>query len=68
MEILDLENPIFAFYVPVGNMSPAKEKEKIHEFSRNFRYENVTCWIFPIKEGNPRVELVYPGRKENKVF
>lgn len=63
METLDLDKPIFAFYMPLGNMPQRKAQEKMLEISKKFDYENITCWFFPIKDGNARVELVYPGRK-----
>jgi len=56
---LNLDNPIFVFYVYVGGMSRKETSETIHQVIEHHRYDNITSWYIPIQQGDCRVECVY---------
>ena len=62
MENINLDNPIFTYYVNVGGMAPAKAQGILSEISNSFNYQNVTIWIVPIQQGDSRIDCVYDGR------
>ncbi len=59
---LDLDNPIFTFYVGVSNMPRARSEEMLQQIKDNFDiYENVTIWV--IASDQNRVECSYSGKR-----
>jgi len=65
MEI-NLENPIFALYVNINNLTNSKAEVLLSKYSENFgKYKNITTWIFPSKE-DTRIELIWSGSKYQK--
>ena len=59
---IDLDNPIFAYYINVDGLSRQNAEEKIQKLSDIFKYKNITTWIVPITEGETKIECVYDGR------
>lgn len=63
-EELNLENPIFAFYVCVDAMSTQRAQQSIAEIKEMVSiYSNITCWVIPTKEAT-RVDCVYDGKSK----
>jgi len=63
-EEINLENPIFTFYVHVGGLSRQSAQQAIAEMKNMVSiYSNITCWIIPV-EGDSRVECVYDGKSK----
>jgi hypothetical protein len=60
-EELNLENPIFVFYINVDGSSRAKIEQDIHQLSKSFGYSNVTTWFFPVRGQETRAECIYDG-------
>lgn len=64
-EEINLENPIFTFYVKVGGLSRQSAQQAIAEMENMVSiYSNITCWIIPIESGDSRVECVYDGKSK----
>jgi DNA-dependent RNA polymerase auxiliary subunit epsilon len=61
---IDLENPIFVFYVNVEGMSRQKSEELIHIYKNYFNYDNITTWVLACDY--TKVECIY--RKYNIEF
>lgn len=59
---IDLDNPIFAYYINVDGLSRQSVDEQIQKMSDIFKYKNVTTWIIPRREGETKIECVYDGR------
>jgi hypothetical protein len=59
---IDLDNPIFAYYINVDGLSRQSIDEQIQKLSDIFKYKNVTTWIVPRTEGETKIECVYDGR------
>jgi hypothetical protein len=64
MEEINLENPIFAFYLNIDGMSHQTAKQSLLEFKKSVTYTNITSWIIPTKN-ETKVECVYPGNRYN---
>jgi hypothetical protein len=62
MEV-NLENPIFVFYINVDGMTRQRAKEQIAVLSEHMNYQNITKWIIPIKHGESKVELIWQGSR-----
>lgn len=61
-EEINLENPIFVFYVHVSGLPRQSAQQAIDEMKNMVSiYSNITCWVIPI-EGDSRVECVYDGK------
>lgn len=61
-EEINLDNPIFVYYLNVDGMSQYDINEstsKIHEF---WSFQNIVTWIVPRREGETKIECVYDGR------
>jgi hypothetical protein len=58
---INLDNPIFAFYVSVAGMSRQTTAQHLAEFKNQLSYDNITTWIIPV-QGESKVECVYPGK------
>ncbi len=61
-KILDLDNPIFVYYIDISGMSRQQASEQIDIAKSMFIYDNVTIWIVPIQKGDTKIEMVYPGK------
>lgn len=59
---INLDNPIFTYYINIGGLSRQRADEELLEISKSFNYQNVTIWIVPIQQGDSRIECVYDGR------
>lgn len=60
---INLDNPIFAFYININGMSRMSVDQYLAEFSKNVTYDNITSWIIPTQNGGEtRVECVYSGK------
>ena len=59
---LNLDNPIFTYYVNIGGMSRQRAEETLSEIAKSFNYQNVTIWFVPIQQGDSRIDCVYDGR------
>ena len=59
---LDLDNPIFTFYVDVSQMSRQKGVEMMASIRDNMDiYENVTMWF--VAGDQNKIECVYSGKR-----
>lgn len=61
MEEINLENPIFAFYINIDGMSRQGAQQSIEEFKNLVTYTNITSWIIPTRN-ETKVECVYTGK------
>ena len=59
---IDLDNPIFVYYINVNGMSPQKANEIINQVKDQWSYSNVVTWIVPRQQGDTKIECVYDGR------
>ena len=66
LQELNLENPIFAFYINIDGSSRAKIEQDIRELSKSFGYSNVTTWFFPVRGQETKVECIYDGWGRNR--
>ncbi len=65
----DRQTLFFAVYVHVGNKSPQRVREILAEFSQKLKREDPfnreqyeeRYFVFPIKDGDTRMELLYPS-------
>ena len=63
---VNLDNPIFVYYVNVNGLSRQKADEMLGQLSSMFTYKNVTTWIVPRNEGETKIECVYDGRVKER--
>lgn len=62
---LNLDNPIFVFYVNVENMSRQRAEEIIHAHRKAFDiYSNITTWI--IASNKTEVQCLFDGKYRNR--
>lgn len=62
---LDLNNPIFVFYINVEGMTRQRSEELMHSLQENFDiYENITIWI--VASSYTKIECVYDGSARNR--
>jgi len=59
---------LLAFFIAVGNL-PNREVEKyVSDVAKNMdladRFNDVTCFYIPIRDGETRIERIYTGSKE----
>jgi len=59
---IDLDNPIFVYYINVDGLSQQKIEEIINGVNNNWKFSNVVTWIVPRREGETKIECVYDGR------
>jgi len=59
---IDLDNPIFVYYINVDGLSSQRANELIGEVKDQWSYSNVVTWIVPRREGETKIECVYDGR------
>jgi hypothetical protein len=63
---LNLDNPIFVFYICVNGMSRQRAEEYIHQVKSQFDiYSNITMWIVTTDEPT-KIECVYDGKGKTK--
>ena len=59
---VDLDAPIFVYYVNVGGMSRQRADEVLAEINEYWSFQNITTWIVPRQQGETKIECVYDGR------
>jgi len=64
-EFLDLDNPIFIYYVSIGGMPRQRAEEEISKVRAMFRYKNATIWIVPT-ETKTTIECIWKGKEVEK--
>mgnify|MGYP003436221257 FL=1 len=63
---LNLDNPIFVFYICVNGMKRQRAEEYIHHVKSQFDiYSNITMWIVTTDEPT-KIECVYDGKGKTK--
>ena len=63
---LNLDNPIFIFYICVNGMSRQRAQEYIHDVKNQFDiYSNITMWIVATDEPT-KIECIYDGKGKTK--
>jgi len=63
---LNLDNPIFVFYICVHGFSRQRAQEYIQDVKNQFDiYSNITMWIVATDE-TTRIECVYDGKGKTK--
>jgi hypothetical protein len=59
---LDLDNPIFTFYVDITSVSRQKAEEMMADIRHSMDiYENVTIWF--VASDQNKIECVYSGKR-----
>lgn len=62
---LNLENPIFVFYVCINGFSRQRAEEYLHQIKSQFDiYSNITTWIITT-DGPTKIECVYSGKNKD---
>jgi hypothetical protein len=60
-EELNLDNPIFVFYINVSGFSISMAEDQIQKIQKQFDiYKNATIWILTTN-GETRIECIYDG-------
>lgn len=59
---INLDNPIFVYYINVDGMSHQTANELINHVQDTWSYSNVVTWIVPRHQGETKIECVYDGR------
>lgn len=65
MKSLNLNQPIFVFYVNVSNKSKESVKNIMINIAKNYNYDNITTWFIPI-EGDTKIECIYKPSEQIK--
>ena len=55
-----MEKVILAYYIGVKNMSPEEVDIHMKEISERSKLEGIIQYFIPIREGDSRIECVYP--------
>lgn len=58
---LDLNNPIFVYYINIGGLTRQRADETISQLAAMFRYKNATIWFVPRIEGETKIECIWDG-------
>jgi hypothetical protein len=58
------ENAVFVFYVNIKNVDEKDVEEYIKTLSDNIQHRGFTNYFIPVREGETRVECIYPVSKE----
>jgi hypothetical protein len=62
---LDLDKPIFAFYVDVSNLTRDKAEEIIYKYKSSIDiYSNITTWVIP--SNRTEVICIFDGKYINR--
>jgi hypothetical protein len=59
---INLDNPIFVYYINVDGMSNQSVDEYIYKIQEFWSFQNIVTWIVPRREGETKIECVYDGR------
>ena len=59
---INLDNPIFVYYINVDGMSNQSVDEYIYKIQEFWSFQNIVTWIVPRREGETKIECVYVGR------
>ena len=59
---INLDNPIFVYYINVDGMSNQSVDEYIYKIQKFWSFQNIVTWIVPRREGETKIECVYDGR------
>lgn len=65
-EEINLDSPIFVYYINVDGMSQQSIHEHVDRLNKVWKFRNVTTWIVPRREGETRIECVYDGRVKER--
>jgi hypothetical protein len=63
---IDLDNPIFVYYINVSNWSHEHIAEYSARIQEAFSYDNVTTWVVPRYEGETKIECIYDGKIKDR--
>lgn len=63
---INLDNPIFVYYINVDGMSHQHANEVISNIRENWNFSNIVTWIVPRREGETKIECVYDGRVKER--
>jgi hypothetical protein len=58
MNKLNLDQPIFVYYIDVRGLSLQDAGNMLKETKKVFSYDNATTWIIPVKDSS-KVECIY---------
>lgn len=58
---LDLDNPIFVFYINVEGLSIQQSEEAVNRVISDNQYSNVTIWWMTTTTSPSKIECVYDG-------
>ena len=64
---IDLDNPIFVYYINIDGMSPQNANETIVRLNESWVFPNLTTWIVPRREGETKIECIYDGAYDGRV-
>lgn len=65
MKIINLDNPIFVYYVNLNNISRVRASSIIEEIRKEMNYSNISIWILPSNE--TKIEVLWKGNS-NMLF
>jgi len=69
MSEINLDNPIFVYYINVSNMPFSRVQQLLDDTNNNFcKISNITFWIVPITDNSNfanKIECIYQGRNHN---
>lgn len=65
-EEINLDNPIFVYYLNVDGMSHQSRDEYISKIQEFWSFQNIVTWIVPRREGETKIECVYDGRIKDR--
>jgi len=66
-EELNLDNPIFVFYINIDGLSRQRSEEFIEDKVKRFDiYKNATMWFIPCKDKETRIECIYDGKMRGR--
>lgn len=65
MKTINLDNPIFVYYVNLNNISRVRASAIIEEIRKEINYSNISIWILPSNE--TRIEVLWKGNS-NMLF
>ena len=63
---IDLDNPIFVYYINIDGLPSQRVDELISGVKNNWNFSNVVTWIVPRREGETKIECVYDGRVKER--
>ena len=63
---LNLDNPIFVYYLNVASWSHEHIAEYSARIQEAFSYDNVTVWIVPRNDGETKIECIYDGKIKDR--